>query len=99
MELENYKFKDSNSMCLATDKKLLEEATERGFYCGYTPYNKLFSQLFFRGGELNFKKDLNEDFKNKAVPYLKSFMGSFEPKHEEKDAICALLLSELVEAE
>lgn len=24
-------------------------------------------------------------------------MGSFEPKHEEKEAICALLMSELLE--
>lgn len=81
---------------LRTNKELLEEAKKRGFYNGNTKYNKLFSTLFFNGGKLDFRKDLPEEFKAKALPYLRSFMGSFEPKHEEKEAICALLLSELV---
>jgi len=99
MDLLKYKFEDPNNMCLSADKKLLEESVKRGFGAGnYTPYNKLFSQLFFRGGKLNFKNDIDEGFKGRALPYLKSFMSSFEPKHEEKEAICALLLSELVEA-
>jgi len=85
-------------MCLPTDKALLEEAERRGFsICSNTPYNDLFSNLFFKGGKLNFKKNLDPDFKAAAVPYLKAFMGSFEPKHEHKEAICALLLSELVD--
>lgn len=97
MNLIDYNFEKPN-MCLSTDKKLLDEAEKRGFKCGSnTPYNKLFSQLFFNGGELNFKENLNEKFAEKALPYLRAFMGSFEPKHEHKEAICALLLSELVE--
>jgi len=28
---------------------------------------------------------------------LKALMESFEPKHEEKEAICAMLMSELIE--
>lgn len=97
MDILKYEFEKPN-MCLATDKKLLKEAEKRGFRCGSnTPYNKLFNQLFFSGGTLDFKEDLNEDFKDKALPYLRAFMGSFEPKHEEKEAVSALLLSELVE--
>lgn len=96
MDLLTYNFEEP-SLCLRTDKKLLAEAKERGFYNGRTPYNALFSELFFCGGNLNFKEGLSEDFILKAVPYLKSFMQSFEPKHEEKEAISALLLSELVE--
>ncbi len=80
-----------------TDKKLLIEAKARGYYNGSTPYNRLFNTLFFTGGTLNFKPDLPEDFKRSAMRYLKSFMQSYEPKHEEKEAISALLLSELVE--
>lgn len=80
-----------------TIKELLDEAKERGFYNGSTPYNKLFSNLFFSGGKINFKKNVNEDFKNKAWPYCRAFMGSWEPKHEEKEAICAMLMSELLE--
>lgn len=84
---------------IRTDAVLLAEARARGFYNGRTPYNELFSTLFFSGGKLNYKKDLPEEFKKQAIPYLKAFMGSFEPKHEEKEAICALLLSELVDIE
>ena len=77
---------------------LLEEARERGFYNGYTPFNKLFSELFFSGGQLKIKEGVDEEFKAKALPYLKAFMSSWEPSHQEKEAISALILSELVEA-
>lgn len=97
MNIKEHKFQDT-SFCTPTDKKLLEEAKKRGFYNGHTKYNKLFSDLFYSGGKLNFKKDIDEEFKKKAISYLKSFMQSFEPKHEEKEAISALLLSELVDA-
>ena len=79
-----------------TDKTLLEEAKRRGFYGGNTRHNSLFSELFFNGGKLDFKNDLDEDFKKKVLPYLKSFMGSFSPRHEDKEAISAMLLSEIV---
>jgi hypothetical protein len=83
--------------CLKTDAVLLNEARERGFYNGRTPYNDLFSEIFFNGGKIKFKEGLDENFKSKAWKYLRSFMGSFEPKHEEKEAICAMLMSELLE--
>lgn len=82
-----------------TIQELLDEAKERGFYMGNTPYNKLFSSLFYTGGKLNFKKGIDENFKNKAWPYCRAFMGSFSPRHEEKEAICAMLMSELLVAE
>lgn len=102
MNIKDFKFPTLTALDLAfstlsADPQLLAEAKKRGFYNGQTPYNKLFSELFYSGGKLNFKKDLDLDFAELAVPYLKSFMGSFAPKHEEKDAISALLLSELVD--
>jgi hypothetical protein len=102
MDLKKYGFPRITSTNMAfsmikTCPKLLKEAKGRGFYGGNGDYNSLFSELFFNGGKLNLKKDLDEDFKSKALPYLRSFMGSFEPKHEEKEAICAMLLSELVD--
>jgi len=96
MDLKKFNF-PKPSFCLPTNQELLAEAKKRGFdKYNATPYNKLFSDLFFNGGEITFKADLDEDFKTKAYPYLISFMGSFESKHEHKEAICALLLSELV---
>jgi len=77
--------------------KILNQAKEAGFYDKRTPYNDLFSKLFFSGGKLNFKKGLNPDSQTRATRYLKAVMGSFEPKHEEKEAVCAMILSELVE--
>lgn len=101
MNLKEFKFPSASGnfgfSTLKTDPKLLEEAKKRGFYEEKTPYNALFSELFFSGGKLNFKKDLPEDFKSSATEYLLSFMRSFEPKHEEKEAISALILSELVD--
>ena len=102
MDLKKFNFPELSDVdvtfpVLKTNTELLDEARKKGFYNGITKYNDLFSELFFRGGKINFKKDLDENFKAKAVPYLKAFMGSFDPKHEEKEAICALLLSELVE--
>src|SRR5436305_9654164 len=82
---------------LRTDPALLEEAKRRSFYNGHTPYNALFSGLFYKGGKLNFRKDLDPIFKERATAYLSALMHSFEPKHEEKEAICALILSGLVE--
>ena len=97
MNLQEYDFPVSPR--LSVDFNLLEESKRRGFYCGNTKYNNLFSELFFSGGKLNFKKNLPESFKTNATIYLKSFMQSFIPKHEEKESICAMLLSELVELE
>ena len=104
MDLTTFKFQKADGVDMAfptfqTDKILLTEATERGFYCGHTPYNKLFSKLFFDGGKVKFKEGINEEFKVNAWNYCRCFMGSFAPKHEEKEAICAMLMSELLEPE
>lgn len=80
-----------------TFKTLLEEAKQRGFYSGNTKYNTLFSRLFFKGGTLNFKDGIEDKFITKAVRYMKSVLVSYQPKHEEKEAVCSLILSELVE--
>lgn len=79
--------------------ELLEEAKARDFYNGNTPYNKLFSNLFFGGGTVRFKKDVDQTFSNDAWRYCRVFMRSFAPKHEEKEAICALIMSEILEPE
>lgn len=80
-----------------TIPELLEEAKVRGFYDGYTPYNRLFSDLFFNGGKVVFKKGIDEEKRKEIWAYLRSFMGSWSPKHEHKEAICAMLMSEILE--
>lgn len=100
MDLKTFKFPATSDLDIAfptfgTIPELLAEAKERGFYDGNTPYNKMFSTLFFVGGAITYKKDLDPAFRQSASRYLRGFMGSFQPKHEEKEAICAMLLSEL----
>ena len=102
MDLTKFEFPEVTRVDMAfptfgTDKALLEEAKKRGFYGGHTRYNDLFNKLFFGGGTFSFKKDIDPDFKNRAWLYCRAFMGSFEPKHEEKEAIAAMLMSELIE--
>jgi len=80
---------------MAADPQLLEEAKARGFYSGRTEWNDLFSNLFFYGGSLNFKDDIPEVKLTRISRYLRSFMGSFTPSHEDKEAVSALLLSEI----
>ena len=96
LDLKTYKFQKI-SLSMPTDKVLLTEAIERGFGDYNNPYCDLFSELFFKGGGFNLKKDLDSSLKENVFPYFKYFAGSYEPKHEEKTAICAMLLSELVD--
>jgi len=101
IDLKTFEFPEVKGVDMAfptleTIPELLEEAKERGFYNGQTEYNELFSEVFFNGKKIKFKDGLTEDFKVKAWSYACAFMGSSQPKHEEKDAICAMLMSELL---
>ena len=100
MNLQDYDFPKLTKVEIAfstvkTDDFLLELAKERGFYDGNTPFNRLFLKLFHNGGEFTFQSSATEEFRTKAFPYLKALMMSYEPSHEDKDAVCALILSEL----
>ena len=55
--------------------------------------------VFGKPFELVYKEGLPKEFVDKVAPYIMALMKSFEPKHEDKEAICALLFSELVEPE
>jgi hypothetical protein len=72
-----------------------ELVREKGFYSGSTKYNDMFSSLFFSGGKIEVKKTVSDQDKEKGLRYFKALASSFSPKHEEKEAICALILSEL----
>lgn len=80
-----------------TDPKLLAEAHRRG-YDGYRhdkPGDKMFMALFYEGGRINFRTDVPREHVENVYAYLRSFMGSFAPKHEHKSAVCAMLLDEI----
>lgn len=104
IDLKTYKFPEVSKADLAfstfnTIPELLIEAEERGFNRSSNPYCILFSTLFFKGGRVKFKTGIDDDFKQRAWLYVRAFMGSWNPKHEHKEAISAMILSELVEPE
>lgn len=74
MNIQQFEF-PKPSLTLHAHPDLLREAKNRGVYNGDTPYNQLFLDLFHVGGRLNFKDNLDPDFKDKAVQYLKSVYG------------------------
>ena len=101
LDLKSFSFPNVTGVDIAfstfdTIPELLEEAKARGFYNGHTKYNNLFSSLFFSGGEVKFKSGLDDDFKKRAWAYCRSLMSSFSPRHEDKEAVCAMLMSELL---
>ena len=64
------------------------------FHYGHTVWNKLVSEWFFCGVN-NLKLTPKEGIdKDAALRHVKTVMGSFEPKHEHKEAACAYLLSQ-----
>ncbi len=63
---------------------------------GLAPYEEVFSKLFFRGGKLDdfglsIKPGLD---RGQVMGGLRALMGSFEPKHEHKQAVVAWCLRE-----
>lgn len=79
-----------------TPRPLIEMAKERGFYNGNTPGNKLFGEWFYSGLKAapQFKEGINQEKAQKAMNWAVCFMGSFAPKHEEKEAICAMIFND-----
>lgn len=73
---------------------LLTDEIDREFGMnGSTKWNKLFTDLFFRGVKnlkLTPKKGIDE---KKAWRHIQAIMRSFQPKHEHKTAACAYLMS------
>ena len=101
MNLKDFKFPEITALDIAfptitTDKVLKGMALAGGFYED-GPYTDLFRDAFYNGGRVIFKPNVDEEFKKKAWPYCRALMASFAPSHEDKTAICAMIMSELLE--
>lgn len=82
---------------LTADPALLEEAKHRGFYMGHTKANQMFGRLF-GGGRIMIKPEADTEFIRRVmIPYLKALLNSYALKHEEKEAICAMILDEIAD--
>jgi len=57
----------------------------------------LMESLFFKGGTIPINQSLPKDYIRKGGRILRAIMGSFEPKHEHKEVVCALILKSMCE--
>lgn len=95
MDLSNYKFPEVTKVDLVfptfnTTKELVEEAERRDLTKG----RKKFQELFYNGGKIEFKEDVEGSWKEGAFMYARALMGSFAPKHEDKESVCAMIFEE-----
>ena len=95
MELSEYKFPEVSQADIAfptfdTVPELLKEAESRNISKG----RKKFNQLFFSGGKIDLQDDVKGTWKEGAFLYARALMGSFAPKHEDKEAVCAMIFEE-----
>ncbi len=67
------------------------------FKNGSTIWNRLFCQLFYSGGSLEHLKEKEGINRKEAIRHIRSIMGSWEPKHEHKEASVAYLFSQWFE--
>lgn len=57
----------------------------------------LANNIFFRGADTASWKFRQPALKTKQLAYLQTWLGSFEPRHEDKESVCGWLLSLMLE--
>jgi hypothetical protein len=95
MNLSTYEFPKLNKVDFAfstldTDKVLLEEAKKRNPKKGI----EKFQEIFYNGGKIELKKDVEGTWKEKAFVYAKCLMKSWSPKHEHKELVVGMIFEE-----
>lgn len=101
LSLAAYPFPELSEMqirfsTVAIDPVLLDEAKRRGFYQHPTAACQMFHEVLDHGAKMIFKPDTDREYLDGAVPYLLALMRSITPRHEEKEAVCSMLIDELV---
>ena len=60
-------------------------------------WGDLASRLFFSGGTIPTNKELPQEYLVRGKRLLKAVLGSWESKHEDKEAVCGLILKSICE--
>lgn len=97
--LDDYQDISDVEVVFGTTKLLAKRADipEEFTFMGHSKWNKLFSDMFYCGlKELNITPKEGIDV-NAALKCIKAHMGSFEPKHENKEIGVAYMMSILFE--
>jgi hypothetical protein len=58
-------------------------------------YCDMMESLFFNGGSIPINKELDKEYVSKGIKILKAVIGLFDPKHEDKEFVCALILKSI----
>lgn len=95
LDLSTYNWPEVTQLDIAfptfgAPKELVEEAEKRDLKKGRAKFN----ELFYQGGSLNFQPDVKGTWKEKAILFARAMMGSFKPKHEHKEVVCAMIFEE-----
>jgi hypothetical protein len=95
MDLSQYKFPEVTQADVAfptfdAPKDLIEEGNKRDLKKGRAKFN----ELFYKGGSVELQPDVEGTWKEKAWIFTRVLMGSWAPKHQDKETVCALLMEE-----
>lgn len=104
LKLGNHQFRSFTNLDVAFGAAISDyppfDSIPEEFRRGHSSANKVASTLFFRGGKLDdfgLRLKSGVDRASFFGP-LQAMLGSFEPKHEHKEAACAWLIAEYTEA-
>ena len=80
---------------ISKQKEFEKLAQENGFkHTKKNKYSMYAMNLFFNGGKLPPKRaDVSDEYYKKGIRYFKCWLGSYNPKHEQKEEVCGFILS------
>lgn len=95
MDLSTYDFPKVTDADIAfptfdTTKELVDEAEKQNPEKGM----EKFSELFFKGGKIKIKDDVEGTWKENALKCALALMDSFTPKHEHKKLVVGMIFEE-----
>jgi len=91
--LEFPEVNDSDMVFGGYPREWFDSVMKREKPADFQKWADLMESLFFSGGSLPVNHSLDKEYVNKGIRILKAIMGSFEPKHEHKEQVCAQILA------
>lgn len=82
---------------LSNERELVAQCPQ-AFFDGNNPWARLASSIFFGGADMKAWawKSRDEEIRKRQRSCLRAALGGFELPHEQKEALCAWMLSEML---
>ena len=97
MNLLKYNYPTGSEVVV--DPQLLAEAKKRGYYKNTKPFTRIFWGIAFFLEEPVMKASATTEAHMNIWLYCRRLLRSWKPKHEEKEAVCTMLMSEILATE